>query len=459
MKKGLTDLLSIKSVRISLVLCLITIMMVIPRYAQALKKNGLEADQTSFTQNVIKKVYPNGLTLLIKPNYDSDVVALNLLVGIGQLYETPSQKGISSLMQRCLIYGGTAHRELYTIYEELESVGASWGSAASSDYGTVWSRVTKPGLNKVLEVFFDIIRNPRFNEGDLETGKGEKIQRVKTLEDQPSNTVFSVFDKCFYGNHPYSWPVEGSIETISSLKRDDLIEWYRKTYIPNNMVFTVVGNVNPAEIIKKFEDVFGKMKKGRLPKKSSQPMPVLEKDIVFHQPQNIQGAYLVLGYPAPSARSKDAPVMDLIAVTLSNRLYSELRDKRGLVYHASSSYQTMVGPSAITGITVTAPENYSMVRDGIIAEFKKFCDEPVSPLELQAAKKYCKGIVTMSQGTSAVQGEIVGAFELLGYGYKYVDLYPELIEKVTPEDIQRVARKYFKHYVLAVVAPEGSVEE
>jgi zinc protease len=459
MKKGFIDLLSIKSIRISLVLCLITIMMVIPRYAQALKQNGLEADQTSFTQNVIKKVYPNGLTLLIKPNYDSDVVALNLLVGIGRLYETPSQKGISSLMQRCLINGGTAHRELYMIYDELESVGASWGSAAFSDCGIVWSRVTKPGLDKTLEVFFDIISNPRFNEGDLETGKNEKIQRVKTLEDQPSNTVFSVFNKCFYGNHPYSWLVEGSIETIGSLKRDDLIEWYIKTYIPNNMVFTVVGNVNPDEIIKKFEDVFGKMKKGRLPKKSSQPMPVLEKDIVFHQPQNIRGAYLVIGYPAPNARSKDAPVMDLIAVTLSNRLYSELRDKRGLVYHASSSYQTMVGPSAITGITVTAPENYSMVLDGIVTEFKKICDEPVSSLELQAAKKYRKGIFIMSQGTSAVQGEIMGVFELMGYGYKYVDLYPELIEKVTPEDIQRVAQKYFKHYVLAVVAPEGSIEE
>lgn len=148
-------------------------------------------------------------------------------------------------------------------------------------------------------------------------------------------------------------------------------------------------------------------------------------------------------------------VMDLIAVTLSKRLFSELRDKRGLVYHASSSYQTKVGPSAITGIAVAAPENYNMVRDGMVAEFKKICDEPVSVKELEAAKKYFKGTFMMSQGTSVVQGESMGMFELLGYGYKNVDLYPELIEKVTPEDIQRVARKYFK----PVVAPEGSVEE
>lgn len=80
-------------------------------------------------------------------------------------------------------------------------------------------------------------------------------------------------------------------------------------------------------------------------------------------------------------------------------------------------------------------------------------------MELQAAKKYLKGTFVMSQETSAAQGGILGVFEILGYGYKYVDHYPELIEKVTPEDVQRVARKYFDHQVLAVIAPEGLIEK
>jgi zinc protease len=458
MKKISEALITKKFIGFGLVFGLLILMM-ISDYALAGEKKEIKTARTSLSTNVVTKVFSNGLTLLIKPNYDHDLVSVNLFARMGTLYESPSKKGISVLMQRCLLYGGTTNREPDSIYHGLELAGAHWNSSSSLDYGNVWLTVTKSGFERALEIYFDIIRHPQFAAWDVEIGKKERIQQLKTRDDQPFNIVSSLFDKGFYGEHPYSWLTIGSIDTVEALTREDLIEWHSKIYIPNNMVFTVVGNVNPAEIIKKFEDVFGKMKKGRLPKKSSQPMPVLEKDIVFHQPQNIQGAYLVLGYPAPSARSKDAPVMDLIAVTLSNRLYSELRDKRGLVYHASSSYQTMVGPSAITGITVTAPENYSMVRDGIIAEFKKFCDEPVSPLELQSAQKYLKGTFVMSQETNAAQGRLLGIYELLGYGYKYADKYPELIEKVTPEDIRRVARKYFNHYVLAVVAPEGSVEK
>ena len=315
-----------------------------------------------------------------------------------------------------------------------------------------------------MDVVLDIIRNPRFNNGDRKTGKSEKIQNLKTWGDQPFNTVYSKFLKSFYGEHPYSWLADGSVETVESLTRKDLIEWHQKTYIPNNMVFTIVGNVNPDEIIKKFEDTFGKLKKGKLPEKSSEPIPELDGDLVSVHPKNIQGAYLFLGYPAPEILNDDVPVMVLLNTILggsgmNNRLYTELRDKQGLAYYVGSNYQPMVGPTSIFAIMVTAPENYRIARAGIVAEFKKFCDQPVSVKELEAAKKYIKGTFMMSQETSGAQGILLGLAELTGSGYGYLKRYPDLIEAVTPEDIQRVAQKYFKHYVLAVVAPEGSIEE
>lgn len=451
-------LITKKFIGFGLVFGLIILMMV-SDYALASEKKEIKTARASLSTNVVKKVFSNGLTLLIKPNYDHDLVSVNLFARMGTLYESPSKNGISVLMQRCLLYGGTTNREPESIYHGLELVGAHWNSSSSSDCGNVWLTVSKSGFDRALEIYFDIICHPQFVAWDVEIGKKERIQQLKTRDDQPFNIVSSLFDEGFYGEHPYSWLTIGSIDTVEALTREDLIEWHSKIYIPNNMVFTVVGNVNPDEVIKDFNTAFGKMKKGRLPKKSSQSTPVLEKDIIFHQSQNIQGAYLVLGYPAPSCLSDDVSVMDLLSGMISKRLYSELRDKRGLVYRAYSSYQIMVGPSAVLGLAVTASENYSMVRDGIIAEFKKFCDEPVSPLELQSAQKYLKGTFVMSQETNAAQGRLLGIYELLGYGYKYADKYPDLIEAVTPEDIQRVAQKYFKHYVLAVVAPEGSIEE
>lgn len=457
--KAFTHLQFQKRTGFGIVLLLVIVLAIMPGYTRA--NNESDSNQSSLTANVVKKVYSNGLMLLIKPNNDNDVVAFNLFLRMGPLYELPSQKGISSLMQRCLLYGGTTERNLPRIYQELESVGATWESAISSDCGNLWFKVTKPGLDQTLEVFFDIIRNPRFNNGDLKTGKSEKIQNIKTYEDQPFNIVSSAFMKSFYGDHPYSWVADGTVETVEPLSRKDLIEWYQKTYIPNNMVFTIVGNVNPDEIIKKFEDAFGKLKNGKLPEKSSQPIPVLDRDLVTIHPKNIQGAYLFLGYPAPEISNKDVPAMVLLNTILGGtgmdtRLFTELRDKQGLAYYVASYYQSMIGPTSIFAVMVTAPENYQTAREGIVAEFKKFCEQPVSIKEIQAAKKYITGTFMMSQETSAAQGILLGLAEL-GNNYQYLERYPELIEAVTSVDIQRVARKYFKHYVLAVVAPEGSV--
>jgi zinc protease len=437
---------------------------IIPSYAKDALKTESRTNETSITTNVIKKVFTNGLTVLVKPNYDREIVAVNLFARMGPLYESPEQKGISAFMQRILFKGGTDTRNLTQINNELEALGASRNSVSFSDYGYVSLMATKSNLDKALDIYLDVIRNPLFLEWEVENNKKEVMQEFKVFEDQPFNVASLVFNNSFYGDHPYNGLIGGNIETISALRRKDILEWYRKIYIPSNMVITVVGDVDSTEVIKRFQNTFGKLPKGKLPKISTMPIPKLEKEVVTYQPKNIQGAFMILGYPAPSQLSNDAPAMDILNTILGgggmgNRLFTELRDKRGLAYYVGSSYQPMVGPTAIIAAMVTAPENYRMAHEGIVAEFKRFCDEPISIEELQAAKKYLKGTFIMSQETSAAQGMLLGLFELLGYGYKYINQYPELIDKVTEKDIQRVAQKYFNHYVLAVVAPEGSIEE
>ncbi len=434
----------------------------IPGYAQDTSGSVASPSEFSLTSNVIKKVYDNGLTLIIKPNYDNEIVAVNIFTRMGTLYELPNQKGISGLMQRGVLYGGTPHRSYDESKREMESAGASWYAESYTDFGKAWLKVTKPGLNKALDVFLDIFQNPNFSNFEVAAGKKDFIQRINAFEDQYGNTAFLAFSTGFYGGHPYSWLTNGSIETVNSIKREDLVNWYQKIYIPNNIVISVVGNVNPEQIIEKFKGTFGNNKGAELPKPSSVPIPTLQKDIVCFRPKNIQGAIMFIGYPAPSYLDDDKPVMDILNLILGGgnmdtRLFRELRGKQGLCYYVSSFYQTMVGPSAIIAVTGTSPANYPVARDGIVAEFKKLIDEPVSMQELQAAKKYFLGNFIMSHETSDSKAQALALFELYGYGYKYADRYLELINKVTAEDIQRVARRYFTHYVLGLAAPEGTL--
>ncbi len=463
MKNNSLTAILIKSRRrsgLSLILCLWILLLLVPGYA---RENKMEKTATNqLTANVIRKVYDNGLTLIIKPNYDNEIVAVNLFTRMGTLYEPPTQKGISGLMQRGIFYGGTPNRNYDKSKYEIESVGASWFADSYNDYGKAWLYVTKPGLNKALDVFLDIFQHPVFSNFEVSYRKKDFIQRIKTYEDNPYSTAFLAFKSGLYGVHPYSWLTTGNIETVESVKRQDLINWYKKIYIPNNIVISVVGNVNPNEIIEKFKDTFTTTEKSELPKPSSIQTPKLEDDIVCFRPKNIQGAVMFLGYPAPSHLDKDKPAMDVLNAILGgsgmdSRLFTELRGKRGLAYEIHSFYQTMVGPSAIIAVMLTAPANYQTARDGIVAEFKKFIDQPVSEQELQVAKKCIQGNFIMSQETSATKAEILGMLELFGYGYQSGDSYLELIEQVTSEDIQRVARKYFKHYVLGLAAPEGTL--
>jgi predicted Zn-dependent peptidase len=443
---------------------LIAMSFVIPVYAKEdTKKTETNLVQTSITTNVIRKVFANGLVLLIKPNPGREIVSVNLLARMGPLYEPPERKGISSFMQRILFKGGTNTRNLTQINNELEALGATRNSESFSDYGNVALTVARSNLDKALDIYLDVIRNPIFLEWEVEDNKKEVIQEFISFTDQPFNRVSLEFNNRFYGDHPYSGFIGGSKETITKLTREDIIAWYKKIYIPNNMVITVVGDVDPKVIIEKFEECFGKLSKGRLPIVSSKLIPPLEKDLAALQIQNVQGAFMIIGYSAPSILSRDVPAMDIVSNILGgggmgNRLFLELRDKQGIAYYVGSAYQPRVGPTAIIAAIVTAPQNFRIARDGIIKEFKRLINEPVPDEELRAAKKYAKGIFTMSQESGADQGERLALFELCGYGYQYVDRYPDLIDKVTAKDIQQMAKKYFDHYVLAVVAPEGLMD-
>ncbi len=408
--------------------------------------------------SVVKKVYANGLTLLVDPD-PGGLVSVNLLARMGPLYEEPRQRGISSLMLRCLLYGGTVHRSSQEISRELESAGASWDQFVTPDFGDLWLRVPRPGLDKALEVFFDILQNPSFREDDVRIGKGEKAQTIATRSDEPFYAAASLFRETFYGDHPYCGLPEGRIETVQALARQDLVAWHRRIFIPNNMVIVVSGDVDPDDMIRKFGAAFGAAERGRLPRKAPRPRPAAKKDVTAVRTMQVRGAYLILGYRAPSVSDDDTPVMDLINHIVGNRLFTELRDKRGMAYVVTSAYESMVGPSAITAVMLTDPARYQEAKAGIVAEFQKLREEPVSEAELEAAKRNRRGLFIMSKETGLDRGRTLGIFELELRGYRYAETYLAAVAAVRPGDIERTAKRYFRRSVLAVVASEGSITE
>jgi zinc protease len=428
---------------------------------------GDNAEKTSAAQNtapvVVKQVLNNGLILLIKPNPANEVVSVQALIRMGAIYEPQSKRGLSKLMQQVLLKGTTT-RDAKSIVLETESVGASINAGlADSGYGSVSLKTTLAGFQQSLPVFLDILQNPSFPSQEVAKEKQLMLQELATMNDHPATTAYLNFRSLFYGDYPVGRSPEEMAKTVGSLTRDDLVAWYQKTYIPNNMVISIVGNVDPQQMSKIFQKSFGGWPKGEELAVTSATIPLIDQDRQIIRTRDSQALFMILGYPAPDIFSGDYPVMEVINYILGgdmgSRLFVELRDKKGLAYNVSTEYYPSNYPANIYAFMATAPENYPAAREGIIAEFERLTTELVPPGELKDAKQALKGSFLMGHETNASQGKYLGSYELLGLGFQFDQTYPGLIDTVTTADIQRVARKYFTHYVLSVVTPKDIKDE
>lgn len=406
---------------------------------------------------VVKQVLDNGITLIVKPNPANEVVSVQALIRMGAIYEPQGKRGISKLMQQVLLKGTTT-RSAKAIVLATESVGASIDAGlADSGYGNVSLKTTLAGLEQSLPVFLDVLKNPAFPPQEFAKEKQLMLQQLTASNDRPATAAYLNFRSLFYGGHPVGKRPEEIANMVESLTRDDLADWYERTYIPNNMVISVVGKVEPERMIKIFRDALGEWKNGRLPAITTATVPSFDEDRQVIKTRDSRALFMILGYPAPDIYSGDYPAMTVINYILGgdmgSRLFVELRDKKGLAYNVSTEYYPSNYPSNIYAFIATTPANYRAAREGILQEFRRLTTEPVSPEELKNAKQAIKGSFLMGHETNASQGRYLGSYELLGLGYQYDQAYPGIIDNVTAEDIERVARKYFSHYVLSVLSP------
>jgi zinc protease len=410
------------------------------------------------TPQIVKTVLPNGLTILVKATNANEVVALNLLTRSGPLYETLAQRGISSLTQQVLIRGSQT-RTAREIALATESVGVKLTAGLGNGYGFVSLTTTTSGLKPAFDILLDLLRQPSFAESEIAKEKRMLIENLAAREDQPFNAAYLSFMELFYAGHPYGVKTADLVTTVNKLTRDDLIAWYHKIYAPQNMVISVAGKVDPVAVNHCLTAALGKLAVGKLPLLTVTPLQRQTKDVMEFKQRATQGLFLVLGYPAPQLTAKEALAMEVINRILGGgsegRLYTELREKRGLVYTVYTGYEKLNGKSHICAVMATAPRNYPAARDQVVREFRRLTREPVTARELALAKQAIRGSYLMSHETNAAQSLILGRYELNGLGYAYDQKFPQLIGQITAAEVRQVAQKYFKHYTMGVVAGQA----
>jgi predicted Zn-dependent peptidase len=417
-------------------------------------------------ERIQKVILANGLTVLIDPSAANDVVALVVAVKMGCAFEREDEAGISGMAQR-LLPKGTATRSAEQIATDIESLGAKVATNAGKDYGTVSLIVTRDRLAEGLPLLFDILLNANFPEHEVAIEKELTLQKIKAKDDQTLPRAMDLMNEAYYQTHPYHKPPLGYTETVESFSRGMIEQFYRTHLIPERMIVVAVGNLNPEDLISSVDGTLGRIASSRgeqreldettafTPVERSGPS---QKTLT----RDIKAAWISIGYGAPSINDRDYPAMEVLEAvmggSMNSRLFIELRDKRGLAYQVGSVYSARPGPSLYVAYIGTGGDQYAIARDGIFEEVQKVREEPITAEELLLAQRYLKGTFIMGQERNINRASLLAQYELLGLGYRFIEEYPQLIDRVTIEDVLSVARRHLdtERYAIGAVVPENT---
>ncbi|MBI5575554.1 MAG: insulinase family protein [Deltaproteobacteria bacterium] len=402
----------------------------------------------------------NGLTVVIRQNHSSPVVAVQVWVKAGSTTEPEKRAGMSHILEH-MAFKGTKKRGPGQLAREVEALGGEINAYTSFDQTVYHITISGRYLENALEILSDTMGNSVFDAGELAREKEVIQEELRMNEDDPTRVVWKAMFREAYRVHPYGRPVIGYADTIRKTERKDLVSYFAKYYHPGNMVLLVVGDVDPKKARPLIEKTFLPLKARSLPKRNLPAEPPQKEIRVKIQERDAKRAYLELGFPGPSMRSKDVFAFDLLSSILGNgetsRLYREVKDRRGLVDTVNANSYTPRDPGVLmVGARCSADKSGEALRE-ILVQLFRMASAPPEGSELARVKTQTESGFLYSLESQSSLASHIGSFEVLLGDAAFEGKYLKAIRAVTAEDVAAVARKYLKPERLNVslVFPKG----
>lgn len=408
--------------------------------------------------NYKKTKLSNGLRILTVPVKNTQTVTVVVMVGVGSRYETEKEAGLSHFIEHMMFKGTEKRPKTLDISEELDSIGGEFNAFTSSDKTAYYAKVDSKHLEVALDVVSDIFLNSKIENEEIEKEKGTIIQEINMIEDTPIVDVEIVLGNILYKKNPLGRHIAGFKKTVSTFKRKDFADYISRFYVANDTVVCIAGNFNEKKALRLARKYFSKMKKGMKPKYEkvieSQKLPEM-----ILKNKNTDQTHLILGSRAYDYNHRDRFVLGLLSIILggnmSSRLFTEVREKRGLAYQIRTSVDSFEDCGYVATQAGVNHDKLEVTIETILNEYRKISREKVSQKELQNAKEYIKGKSVMGFESS---DEVAMFFVDQETKKKKIMTLPEIfknIDKVTENDILRVAKDVFqnKKLNLAVIGP------
>ena len=404
-----------------------------------------------------KFVTTNGMTVLVLEQHFLPIVEVHALIKAGSAQDPPERAGVANLTAS-LLDEGTTTRTSKQLAEQIDFVGGSLEAKASEDFTTATTRVLKKDVDLGFILLADILQHPAFQKQEFERIRVQLLGEMASDNDDPGHVAMKAFNQLVFHGHPYRWPVNGTEETLSKLTLADVQAFYAREYQPSQLILTIVGDVTLEQATALVQTHFGSWKKGASPPRTTKdPSPIKRKTVQLVE-KDLTQSTIVLGHGGIQRAHPDfyaVTVMNYIlgAGGFSSRLMDSIRDKQGLAYSIMSHFDARLLPGSFWVNLQTRTEATNQAIAGVLAELKNIREAPVSDQELAEAKSFLIGSFPLRLDSTAKLAQVLAQVEFYGLGFEYFSQYPKWIERVTKEDVQRVAKQYLdpQRYALVVV--------
>jgi zinc protease len=406
--------------------------------------------------DITRLVLPNGLTLLIRSNFNSPSVSLSGYIPAGSLFDSDEKLGLADFTTSALMRG-TETRSFEEVYDALEAVGATLGFSAGTHNAGFSGRALVEDLPLLLDLLAETLRRPIFPVDEIERLRTQLLTGLAIRAQDTGDLASLTFDRLIFGEHPYARPDDGYPETIRAITREDLAAFHGRCFGPNGLTIALVGAVEPEFVIEQVSRVLGDWQNPQQP-----PLPVLPEvrplteTVRKHMPLSGKSqSDLMLGV---LGLTRSAP--DYYAASLGNSILGQfgmmgrigevVREQAGLAYYASSSLSAGVGPGTWEVSAGVNPTNVEKALDLILAELRRFTADGVLPEELADSQANFVGRLPLTMESNAgVAGSLLN-IERHGLGLDYYRHYETLVRAVTAEQVVETARKYLDPERMAI---------
>ncbi|NWF78176.1 MAG: insulinase family protein [Chloroflexi bacterium] len=390
-----------------------------------------------------KAVLDNGLRVITSTMPHSRSVCLAILVGAGSCYETDEEAGISHFAEHLFFKGTERRPTAKEISEAIEGVGGIINGSTDKEVTAFWCKVASPHFPIALDVLSDLLLHSRFDNEDTEKERQVIMEEINMNLDIPQQRVNMLIDELLWPEQPLGREVTGYKGTVSSITREQLLDYVARRYMPNNTVISIAGNIQHEEAIARIEPLFNKWAAGE-PSTSYVTNDKQTEARLRIDSREIEQAHLCLAVHGFSYSHPQRFTIGLLNTVLgggmSSRLFTEIRERRGLAYDIHSYAEHFLNSGSFIIYAGVDPKKVQIALAAILEELSKI-KQGVTANELTRAKELTKGRLYLRFEDSQNVALWYGSQEILMRQILDIDDVISIVDAITMDELKQVAEE------------------